>query len=161
MWGEDVFRLQLALQELGLKVMDVTGYFGPATKAAVQRLQQAVGLQPDGVVGPATRRVLEGLQRPYRHRVQPGDNLWELARRFATTMESLMDANDLTTTTLRPGQELVIPSVRLLYVPAATRLADLARRWGVPLRPLLELNNLKEASVVAAGSEIWVPLPRF
>lgn len=161
MWGEDVFRLQIALRELGLGPGEATGYFGPATRAAVQRLQGAVGLQPDGVVGPATRRVLESLQRPYRHRVRPGDTLWDLARRFGTTMEALMDANGLTSAALKPGQELVVPSVRLLYVPVAMRLSDLARRLGVPLRSVVELNNLKDANTVAAGSEIWVPVPRF
>jgi hypothetical protein len=44
------------------------------------------------------------------HVIQPGDNLWTLARRYGTTVQALMEANDISNTTrLRVGQELLIP----------------------------------------------------
>lgn len=161
MWGQDVLQLQLALEELGLSAADSPGYFGPATRRALMRFQQALGLQPDGVLGPATRRVLDSLARRYSYQVQPGDTLWEIARRFATTMEALMEENGLTETSLRPGQTLVIPTLRRLYVPVSVRLSELARRLGVAARTLAELNELQPEDTVSAGSELWTPLPRM
>lgn len=61
MSGEEVKQLQFRLQELGYlaKNIKATGYFGPATKTAVIRLQQEHKLQPQfGFVGPGTRKVL-------------------------------------------------------------------------------------------------------
>lgn len=41
--------------------------------------------------------------------VQAGDNLSQIAGRFNTTIEAVMQANDLSTDVIRPGQELRIP----------------------------------------------------
>ena len=38
-----------------------------------------------------------------------GDNLSEIAERFDTTSEAIMEANSLTSTVIRPGQVLIIP----------------------------------------------------
>jgi hypothetical protein len=48
--------------------------------------------------------------RSNSYRVRSGDSLWGIAQRHGTTVESLRTANRLQTTTLRPGQELVIPT---------------------------------------------------
>ena len=41
--------------------------------------------------------------------VQPGDTLWRLAQQFGTTIERLMEVNNLTSTVLNIGQMLLIP----------------------------------------------------
>lgn len=45
-----------------------------------------------------------------RYKVRPGDTLWGIARSHDTTVEALSDANDLHGATIRPGQELRIPT---------------------------------------------------
>jgi putative chitinase len=54
-----VVRLQEALRLLNYDV-GIDGQFGPATEVAVTHLQRDHGLQPDGIVGEVTWKVLEG-----------------------------------------------------------------------------------------------------
>lgn len=48
--GKDVVEVQLKLKELGFDPGDADGRFGPATRAAVERLQRTFGLPADGEV---------------------------------------------------------------------------------------------------------------
>lgn len=58
MHGPAVIQLQERLQTLGVYQGAIDGIFGPATQTAVKSAQQQNQLTPDGVVGPATWRVL-------------------------------------------------------------------------------------------------------
>ena len=40
--------------------------------------------------------------------VQPGDSLWDVAKRFHTTMNHVMETNELTDTQIRPGERLLL-----------------------------------------------------
>lgn len=52
--------------------------------------------------------------------VQPGDSLWQIARRYNTTVTALMSANELTDTSLRVGQTLrVVPGNELVRAEPA------------------------------------------
>lgn len=57
MHGTDVFHLQVLLGQRGFRVSR-DRYFGPQTRAAVQRAQRAYGLVPDGIVGSLTLSAL-------------------------------------------------------------------------------------------------------
>ena len=60
--GSDIATLQQILVDQGYLSSDsVSGYFGPATAAALQQFQTAHGIDPLGGVGPRTRDVLNGL----------------------------------------------------------------------------------------------------
>ncbi len=56
--GASVQLLQALLKTAGAPSLTVDSNFGPATLAAVKAFQQAHGLKPDGVVGPATWKAL-------------------------------------------------------------------------------------------------------
>lgn len=62
--GEDVFDLQRQLGSLGFHEGRVDGILGPETSVAIQRFQQNVGLNSDGICGPDTVEVLS--------RIKPG-----------------------------------------------------------------------------------------
>lgn len=57
-FGEEVKQLQEKLNKLGYN-LNVDGDFGPATNKAVTGFQSGNGLDPDGVVGPATIEKLD------------------------------------------------------------------------------------------------------
>ena len=61
--GDDVAALQSRLVELGFRPGKVDGMHGPTTDAALRAFQAAVGLVPDGTVGPDTMRAFLGLRR--------------------------------------------------------------------------------------------------
>jgi peptidoglycan hydrolase-like protein with peptidoglycan-binding domain len=60
----DTAALQTALRATGLYGGSIDGIAGPATRAAVRRLQARRGLVVDGIAGPRTRRALGRRGRP-------------------------------------------------------------------------------------------------
>jgi len=66
-------------------------------------------LSPAGIDGRPTASPSYSSNAADRITVVPGDTLYGLSRRHGTTVDALMDANGLTSTTLRPGQELELP----------------------------------------------------
>lgn len=60
MQGYDVTKLQERLTKEKCYTYAITGYFGPVTKTAVQKFQTMKGIDPIGIVGPATRKALNG-----------------------------------------------------------------------------------------------------
>lgn len=63
--GGEVRTLQILLQADGAPI-DVDGWFGPATAAAVRAAQRKYGLVVDGIAGPKTLAVLRAHQREPR-----------------------------------------------------------------------------------------------
>ncbi|MYM20184.1 N-acetylmuramoyl-L-alanine amidase [Brevibacterium sp. 5221] len=63
MRGDDVAELQMRLSRLGMYTERLDFIFGPQTDAAVRDAQQNLGIQPDGIVGPATLHALSGVVR--------------------------------------------------------------------------------------------------
>ena len=61
--GEDVAQLQQRLIELGFALDRVDGIFGRSTDAAVREFQRNVGLDVDGICGPAFFRAFQRLAR--------------------------------------------------------------------------------------------------
>lgn len=57
-FGEAVIRLQERLRAKGYMIA-IDGDFGPATELAVSKVQQAAGLEPDGIVGNKTWAALK------------------------------------------------------------------------------------------------------
>jgi peptidoglycan hydrolase-like protein with peptidoglycan-binding domain len=58
--GAEVISLQTSLSQAGFYNGPIDGVFGPATEDAIRQFQSQQGLEPDGIVGPATRSLLLG-----------------------------------------------------------------------------------------------------
>lgn len=48
------------------------------------------------------------------HKVQPGEDLWSLARKYTLSIDAIMMANGLTGLAVKPGDSLVIPTMFVL-----------------------------------------------
>lgn len=43
------------------------------------------------------------------HKVRSGDSLWTIARRYGTSVATIQQINDLSSTQIKPGQSLIVP----------------------------------------------------
>ena len=79
--NSDTAALQVALRARGFYTGPVDGIAGPATAAAVRRLQRRARIPVDGIVGPRTRRALGLRGRPPlgRRVMAPGHIGWDVA----------------------------------------------------------------------------------
>ncbi|MDI3524028.1 M23 family metallopeptidase [Kosmotoga sp.] len=94
------------------------------------------------------------------YEVQPGDTLYEIARRFDVHISTILDFNDIENPRLlRVGEQLIIPQPDgLLYeVKKDDTLTYIAKLFFTPLEPLLKANNLTRDSWVFPGQKIFIP----
>ena len=114
--------------------------------------------------------------------VVAGDTLGTIAARFETTIDEILEANDLTAdVTLEVGQMLNIPVITTIpiespegpvaapgggvvpidgyTVVAGDTLGAIAARLGLPVDSLLEANGLTEDAVLQVGQVLEVPEP--
>lgn len=155
-WGADVFRLQLKLIEAGYS-LKADGHFGSETRRVVIAFQLAHGLEPDGIVGPKTLAALNAVGRTITYVVQPGDSLWAIARRFNTTMEEIIELNNLPDRPLRVGERLILPAQAVYKVQPGDTLWEIAKRFGTTVKELVELNGIQNPSLIRAGAELRLP----
>ncbi len=99
--------------------------------------------------------------RPTRYTVKPDDSLWKIARRFGTSIEKLKYANRLSSSIIRPGQRLKIPTRgNVVYVKHKIRPGEniyvLAKKYGVSIDEIKRANNLK-GSLIIAGKTLSIP----
>lgn len=159
-WGADVFTLQIQLREIGY-TLQADGLYGKETKAVVEAFQRDHGLPVTGIVGPMTleRLALVRLKRietmPYT--VQPGDSLWSIARAFETTMEVLIEINELPNRPLRAGEEIKVPALGRHVVKPGDTLWGIAKRYRTTVQAIAELNRISPEQVLKVGTILWLP----
>ena len=93
------------------------------------------------------------LAAPYT--VQPGDTLYSLAKRFATTPAALQAVNKLSSTALRVRQVLEIPE-RVHTVTKGETLYAIARLYKVQIAQLRNLNSMN-TDAVQIGQKLTIP----
>lgn len=112
--------------------------------------------------------------------VSPGDSLWAISKDFSVSIDSIREANSLTSNVLKVGQILIIPgSSRELSVSAPPResrspsvsqdiegkeyvvmprdtLSGIAQKTGVSVKDIRSLNNLK-GDLIRVGDVLVLP----
>ncbi|MEY3767043.1 MAG: hypothetical protein RLZZ11_110 [Cyanobacteriota bacterium] len=110
--------------------------------------------------------------------VKPGETLSEIAERYGTSVQRLMQLNNLRSPQdLWAGSRIQVPgggggraasgsasrttTVNANYtVKQGETLSELAERYGTSVQRLMQLNNLNSAQSLLAGSRIQVPVTR-
>ncbi|MDX1419021.1 MAG: LysM peptidoglycan-binding domain-containing protein [Rubricoccaceae bacterium] len=95
------------------------------------------------------------------HRVRSGENLTLIAQRYGVSVNQIVNANNLRSTTIRPGQRLRIdpsasrarsgatsgPRTITHRVSRGQNLTTIARRYGVTVRQIMNWNNLRSTTI--------------
>lgn len=91
--------------------------------------------------------------------VRPGDNLSQIAKMFGVSVNTIVWGNDLSGTTIKEGQLLVIlPISGIKYtVKKGDTLASIAKDHKGDLQEILDYNDLVSSSKIALGDVIIIP----
>ena len=90
--------------------------------------------------------------------VKSGDTLYYIAKRFVTSSDAIIKANNLQTTVIYPGQKLLIPNTYLYYVKPGDTLYNIAKKYGTNVNAIIKANNL-QTSAIYPGQELIIPIP--
>lgn len=118
---------------------------------------------------PVSKKVSSTKAATSTYRVRAGDSLSTIADRFGTTISNLKALNKLPGSRILVGQSLRVPSQsqspenqgggaaqRIYKVDRGDSLWLIARKFGVPMRKLMELNGLK-GQQLKIGQTLKIP----
>ena len=88
--------------------------------------------------------------------VKKGDSLYKIANQYNTTVEKLININNLKNTNLAIGQQLIIPSNNNYYiVKAGDNLYSIAKKFNTTIDNLKTKNNLS-SNILSIGQKIII-----
>jgi LysM repeat protein len=96
--------------------------------------------------------------------VQPGDSLSSIARQFSMTLSEIIALNNISDPDLiQVGQELLVydnrndlPPTTTYIVQAGDSLSSIARRFGMTLSEIIDLNDISDPDLIQVGQELLV-----
>lgn len=111
------------------------------------------------VVIPVNKSYEPSLTTPFYYVVQPGDQLYALARQFSQDPSVIMRANRMVSPTLLAGQTIIMPAgPHVHYVAKGETLKIIAARFGVTVQFLLTGNTLPNPDLIYVGQPIAIPI---
>ncbi|MEN3003958.1 LysM peptidoglycan-binding domain-containing protein [Dehalobacterium formicoaceticum] len=112
---------------------------------------------------------------PRTYIVQPGDTLYAIALRFGTTVDAIVNLNNIEDPDMiAPGQRLRIPQPtptpsptptptptprppRTYIVRSGDTLYAIALRFGTTVDAIVDLNNIEDPDMIAPGQSLLIP----
>ncbi|MEJ2078775.1 MAG: LysM peptidoglycan-binding domain-containing protein [Acidobacteriota bacterium] len=99
--------------------------------------------------------------------VRAGDNLFKIAQRFGTTVNALIEANDIRNPdSIHAGVALTIPydgaaarppGPKRYVVRRGDTLLTIAQRFGASLQRILQINGIRDPDQIQQGQELRIP----
>ncbi len=87
--------------------------------------------------------------------VSPGDTLWGLSKKFATSVDLIKSANKLSSDTLTIGQKLVIPKA-IHTVQAGDTLYSLSKKYNTTVDSIKEANQMP-SNTLSLNQKLIIP----
>ncbi len=135
---------------------------------SVENLLRINGLRARDKIYPGQRLKIAGSTSSEKelvvHKVKRGETLWSIARKYATSVEEIVRTNGLKqAASIYPGQRLKIVAsgggqTKVHTVRRGETITRIARHYGVPVRSVLEVNNLDADDIIYPGQRIRVPV---
>jgi spore germination protein len=93
------------------------------------------------------------------HVIQKSDSLTSIARIYQTTVEDIVEANELPNpNNLVVGQAIVIPIVGRFYiVQKGDTLYSISQKFGIPYQELAKVNNISVNQPLQIGLRLYIP----
>lgn len=92
--------------------------------------------------------------------VVKGDTLYQIAQKYSVSVQDIIDANNLVSTSLSIGQKLLIPTSNnkdtLYTVVSGDSLYKIANQYGVTVDEIKKLNNLT-SNLLSIGQVLKIP----
>jgi len=109
--------------------------------------------QTETIISRSTRK------ETIKYTVREGENLNSLANDFGLTVLTIKYANNLSSNTLKVGQELRIPPIDGLYVQVKKNdtLGGIANKYKVNLDDIQKYNELTTGDPIHVGQELLIP----
>lgn len=101
-----------------------------------------------------TTQVAESSQVYYY--VSSGDTLWNISKKFNTSLDNIKKANNLTSDALKINQRLIIPKA-FHTVKTGDYLTVLAKQYGVTVNAIKEVNNMA-SDATRLGQTLIIPV---
>ena len=92
--------------------------------------------------------------------VQSGDSLWSIAGKFGISVDTIIWANDLRETIIRPGQRLIIlpvSGVKHIVKEGDTLGAIVEKYEGAEIEKIIDFNNLLDEETIYIGQTLIIP----
>ena len=99
--------------------------------------------------------------------VQKGDSLWSIANKYGISVNDIVQENNLGTTMLTVGQQILIPAVKeeqkdqttnknVYIVQSGDTLWSIAKKFNIPVNELKNTNNLS-TNMLSIGQKLTIP----
>ncbi len=91
--------------------------------------------------------------------VESGDSLWSVAAKFNISLNTILWANDLNRTLIRPGQKLVIPPVTgvIHHAKSGDTVGGIAEKYKAKTSDIISFNGLSGEADIFIGDILMVP----
>ena len=91
--------------------------------------------------------------------VVKGDSLWSISKKFNTSVDNLININNLKNNNLSIGQKLLVPisnTLKTYTVKSGDNLYSIARTYCTTVTYIINLNNLK-STTLSIGQVLQIP----